>query len=132
MKRVLMILGLTAAILLPAAALTAQRRVVIVRPHYFYGGFYRPFYDPFWEPYPYAGPYYVDPYAGTGTVKLHAKAKDAQVFVNGSYAGTTRDNKTMHLRPGSYNIEIRDSERTLFSQSIYVSIGKKVDLYPAT
>ncbi len=33
--------------------------------------------------------------------------KDAHVFINRAYAGTTH-NKTMHLRPGAYKIEIRE------------------------
>jgi hypothetical protein len=45
------------------------------------------------------------------------------VFLDGSYAGTTHDNKTMHLRPGSYNLEIREAGNTAFAQRIYVVAG---------
>ena len=48
-------------------------------------------------------------YPNAGEVKLDTKVKDAGVFINGAYAGTTHDNKTMHLRPGTYNIEIQRS-----------------------
>jgi hypothetical protein len=56
--------------------------------------------------------------------------KDAQVFINGAYAGTTHVNKTMQLRPGSYNIEIREGGENRFSQRIFVAAGKTLHLHP--
>ena len=35
-----------------------------------------------------------------GEVKLDTKVKDAEVFVNGGYVGTTGDSRTLHLKPG--------------------------------
>ncbi len=64
-------------------------------------------------------------------MKLDTKVKDAQVFIDGSYAGTTKENKTMHLRPGSYNIEIREGGQTPFAQQIHVAVGKTLHLHPA-
>jgi hypothetical protein len=55
------------------------------------------------------------------TSQADTKVKDAQVFINGSYAGTTHENKTMRLRPGTYNFEIREGGRTQFAQQIYVA-----------
>jgi hypothetical protein len=52
------------------------------------------------------------------------------VFINGAYAGTTHENKTMHLRPGSYNIEIREAGQTQFNQKVYVAAGKTLHLHP--
>jgi PEGA domain len=63
-------------------------------------------------------------------VKLDTKVKDAQVFINGAYAGTTKENKTMHLRPGSYNIEIREGGQSAFNQQVYVAPGKTIHLQP--
>ena len=63
-------------------------------------------------------------------MKLDTKVKDAQVFINGAYAGTTKENKTMRLRPGSYNIAIREGEQTPFAEQIYVAAGKTVHLHP--
>jgi hypothetical protein len=63
-------------------------------------------------------------------VKLDTKVKDAQVFINGSYAGTTHENKSMRLRPGTYNIEIREGGTTPFSRKIYVTAGKTLHLHP--
>ncbi len=134
MKKGLLVLGMALATLLPAGSLAAQRRVIVVRPRFgYYGGFYSPWYDPFWGPYPYYG-YgygYSPAYTNTGEVKIETKVKDAQVFINGAYAGTTHDNKTMHLRPGSYTISIREGERPAYTETVYVSLGKTVHLYPA-
>jgi hypothetical protein len=83
---------------------------------------------------PYGGPGYYGlyaPYSNTGTLKIDSKAKDAEVFVNGSYAGTVKDNKTMHLRQGNYNIEIRHGGETTFSESVYVTAGKTLHIAPA-
>jgi hypothetical protein len=93
------------------------------------GPVYRPFYAPYWGPY--WGPYYgYGYYPNSGEVKLETKVKDAQVFIDGAYAGTTHENKTMHLRPGSYNIEIRENGQVFFSQKVYVALGKTVKLHP--
>ncbi len=64
-------------------------------------------------------------------MKIDSKAKDAEVFVNGSYAGTVKDNKTMHLRQGSYTIEIRHPERFRSSESVYVTAGKTLHITPS-
>ena len=92
-------------------------------------GFYAPgWYSPYWGAYWGPGPYYAFPNAGE--IKLDTKVKDAQVFISDSYAGTTKDNKTMHLRPGSYNIEIREAGQTRFTEQVYVAAGKTVHLTP--
>jgi len=52
------------------------------------------------------------------------------VFINGSYAGTVRQLKTMTLRSGKYKIEIRAPGRTPFEQQIYVVAGKTMKLHP--
>jgi hypothetical protein len=116
-----------AAVLITIAPLSAPAAgfVVVGRP-YVYGGFYRPFWGPYWAPY---GGYYYG-YPNSGEVKLDTKVKDAQVFINGAYAGTTHENKSMHLRPGTYNIEIREGGRTPFAEKVYVVAGKTLHLHP--
>ena len=52
------------------------------------------------------------------------------MFLNGAYAGTTRENKTMHLRPGKYNIEIKEGGNTQFAENIFVSAGKTIHIHP--
>ena len=126
MRRSLLILAASLMTLVPVSAPAAVRGFVVVgRPYY--GGFYRPFWGPYWGP-AFGGYYYGNPYAGE--VKLDTKVKDAQVFINGAFAGTTHQNKSMYLRPGSYNIEIREAGRTPFAQKVYVLAGKTLHLHP--
>ena len=124
MKKSLLILMAALATLLPVTA-SAARFVVVGRPYY--GGWYAPYWGPYWG-YGYGYGYYGFP--NSGEVKLDTKVKDAQVFINGSYAGTTHENKTMHLRPGSYNLEIKEGGTTQFAQKIYVAAGKTIHLHP--
>jgi hypothetical protein len=125
MRKRLLVLCAALMTLAPISA-SAAGFVVVGRPHYYYGGgFYRPFWGPYWGPY-----YGYGYYPNSGEIKLDTKVKDAQVFVNGAYAGTTHENKTMHLRPGSYNIEIREAGRTQFSQKVFVAAGKTLHLHP--
>ncbi len=125
-----------AAALMTLAPMTASARVVhggfvaVGRPYY-YGGWYSSFWGPYWGSYwgPGYGGYYA--YPNAGEVKLDTKIKDAQVFINGAYAGTTHENKTMHLRPGNYTIEIREAGQTQYSERVYVVAGKTLHLHPA-
>ncbi len=120
MKKGLLILAASLMMLAPVGA-PAAVRVFVGGPYY--GGFYRPFWGPYW------GPAYYE-YPNAGEVKLDTKVKDAGVFINGSYAGTTHENKTMRLRPGTYNIEIREGGRTPFAERVYVVAGKTLHLHP--
>jgi hypothetical protein len=129
MKKGLLILAASLMTLAPISASAAVRGFVVVgRPYY--GGFYRPFWGPYWGAYygPAWGWGYYAPNAGD--VKLDTKVKDAQVFVNGAYAGTTHENKTMHLRPGNYNIEIKENGKTMYGEQVYVVAGKTLHLHP--
>src|SRR6266853_6652038 len=105
MKKGLLILAAALMTFAPTSASAAVRGYVVVGRPYYGGGFYNGWYSPFWGPYwgPYGG--YYSYYPNSGEVKLDTKVKDARVFINGAYAGTTHENKTMHLRPGSYDIE---------------------------
>ncbi|MCU1232849.1 MAG: hypothetical protein JWP63_816 [Candidatus Solibacter sp.] len=124
MKKGLLTLAAALMTLAPISAPAAVRGFVSVgRPYY--GGFYRPYWGPYWGPY-----YGMGAYPNSGEVKLDTKVKDAQVFINGAYAGTTHDNKTMHLRPGSYNIEIREAGHTPYAERIYVVRDKTLHLHP--
>jgi len=94
-------------------------------PAWYGPGWYSPYWGPYWGPYGY---YYGFP--NSGEVKLDTKVKDAQVFINGAYAGTTKENKTMHLRPGNYSIEVRENGEDRFSQQVYIAAGKTIHLHP--
>jgi hypothetical protein len=124
MRKGMLVLAATLMTLAPIGASAAVRGVVVAgRPYY--GGFYSPFWGSYWGPswgYGY--------YPNSGEVKLDTKVKTAEVFINGSFAGTTHDNKTMHLRPGNYNIEIREAGQSRFDQRVYVVAGKTLHLHP--
>ena len=125
MKKGLLILAASLMTLAPVAASAAVRaRVVVRRP--VYTSFYRPYWGAYWGP-SYNPVIFANPNAGT--VKLDTKIKDAAVYINGAYAGTTHDNKTMHLRPGAYNIEIKGAGHR-FAERVYVVRGKTLHLHP--
>lgn len=125
MKKTMLTLAAAVMCLAPMTASAGVRvGVAFGGPGYYGPGFYRPFWGTYWGP----GPYYAFPNAGE--VKLDTKVKDAQVFINGAYAGTTKENKTMHLRPGKYNIEIREGGRSAFDQQVFVAPGKTIHLQP--
>ncbi len=124
MRTKLLIVAAALMSLVPVSAPAAVR--VFVGGGGYYGGFYRPFWGPYWGPY--YGGYYAHPNAGE--VKLDTKVKDAEVFINGAYAGTTHQNKSMYLRPGSYNIDIRQGGQTQFAEKVYVVAGKTLHLHP--
>jgi hypothetical protein len=126
MRKGLLILAGAMMTLAPISASAAVRGFVVVgRPYY--GGWYSPFWGPYWGP-AYGGYYYA--YPNSGEVKLDTKVKDAEVFINGAYAGTTHQNKSMRLRPGSYNIEIREAGHAQFAQRVFVVAGKTLHLHP--
>ena len=128
MRKGLLILAASLMTLAPVSASAAVRGFVVVGRPYYGGGFYAPYWGSYWGPYWGSFGYYSHPNAGE--VKLDTKVKDAEVFINGSYAGTTHQNKSMYLRPGSYNIEVRAGGRTAFAQKVYVTAGKTLHLHP--
>jgi len=113
MKKRLLILAAAVMTLAPLGASAAV----------FVGG---PYWRPYWGPAYYG--YY--PYGYTGEIKLHTNVKDAEVFINGAFAGDTHHNKSMHLRPGTYHLEIREAGKARFSQKIYVAPGRTLHLHP--
>jgi hypothetical protein len=125
MKKGLLILAAALMTLGPITASAAVRGVVVVRRPYY--AWYRPYWGPYWGP-AYGGVYYG--YPNAGEVKLDTKVKDARVFINGAYAGTTHQNKSMYLRPGGYTIEIRQGGRPPFAERVYVVAGKTLHLRP--
>ena len=102
-----------------------------------YGYFGPSVYGPGWGPgwYPAYGYGYYPGWPGRlayrsdlGEVKLSTDSRDAEVFVDGSYAGVAKDLKTMHLRPGSYDIEVREPGKTSYYRRVYVLSGKTVKI----
>jgi hypothetical protein len=100
-------------------------------PDYYYGG-WAPFYPAYygWDPFFYH-PFYYSGFAwgpNLGEVKLHADRKDAEVFLNGAYAGTAAERKSMWLEPGAYKVEVRASGQETYTKRIYVLSGKSLRL----
>ena len=96
------------------------------RGRVFYGPrahIYTPFYDPFWGYYPYAGYPYV---AGGsyGEVRTQVAPKDAQVYVDGFYAGVVSDFdgafKRLHLTPGGHVVTFYLQGYRTVTQNVYV------------
>jgi hypothetical protein len=52
------------------------------------------------------------------------------VYIDGAYAGTVGKLKTLHLRPGSYNIELRAPGYMRYAERIYVTPGKTLHVNP--
>jgi hypothetical protein len=121
---------MTVAVLLVPAAAQAARFGVFVGPAFGWG-WYGPYWGPYWGPYPYYG-YYGGYYYGpaTGAVKFDTSVKNAEVYINGAYAGTVGKVKTLHLRPGSYNIELRAPGYMRYAEKIYVAPGKTLHMKP--
>lgn len=118
----LFLAGIVLMTLLSATAFGRGPAMVSVGPGFGPYGWYASYYGP----YPY-GPYLV---ANVGQVKLDTHVKEADVFIDGSYAGTLRDLKSMMMRPGNYDISVRAPRREVFEQKIYVVAGKTLKLRP--
>jgi hypothetical protein len=86
-------------------------------------------YGPGWGWGPYYAPYYYAPPI-TGDVKLDGVDKHAEVFVDGAYAGKAGGSKRLHLKPGTYQIQVRSGGRVILNQQVYVVAGKSVHLHP--
>jgi hypothetical protein len=103
----------------------------------FYGGYGwgpwgYPYYPYGFVPYGYApygyGPYGY-PYGGRPLGEVHIKAPDgnAQIFINGAFAGRAHDLKRFYLVPGTYNIEQRAGS-DVQKQRVYVIANRSLNL----
>jgi hypothetical protein len=81
-----------------------------------------------WGPYGFYDGYYYAP--AISTVKFDTSVKGAEVFVNGAYAGTVSELKTLHLVPGTYNIELRAPDGARYTEKVYLQAGKTFHLNP--
>jgi hypothetical protein len=123
MKKVMILFAATAMALAPVSASAAR---VMVGGPVFVGGGFGPGWGPYWGP-----AYAVSPYAGSGEVKIDTKVNDAEVWINGAFAGTTKEAKNIHLRPGKYAIEVRHAGQLAFNEQVFVVAGKTLHLHPA-
>lgn len=93
------------------------------------------FWDPFWS---YYAPFYHPgfftgfPYADDkGEVRLTAEPRQAEVFLDGAYAGTADHLKSIWLEPGAYSLSVRAANREPFEQRIYVLSGRTLRITAA-
>jgi len=119
---------------LPASAAVRFWGGIVVGPAFGAWGLYNPF---FYGPYGWDGPYEPYPayYSNAGELKLKTNVKDADVYINGAYAGKAAKLKSIWLRPDAYNIEIRAAGYAPYAERIYLLAGKswqvKADLVAA-
>jgi hypothetical protein len=113
-----------------AAGVMAMIPVTASAARVFVGGGYG--FGPYWGgPGYWGGAYPAYTYALSGDIKIDTKVKDAEVFVNGAFAGTVKDARTLHLRPGSYAIEVRHAGQEALNEKVFVTAGKTLHLHPA-
>jgi hypothetical protein len=122
MKKIMITMICVAAAMMAPIASYARPVHVVVAPGFGWG-----WYSPYWGPYPYG---YYDYAPMTGAVKFDTNIKDAEVYIDGAYAGTVGKLKTINLRSGSYDIEVRAPGRTQFDKKVYVAAGKTLHLNP--
>lgn len=79
---------------------------------------------------PHYGGYPVASHPNAGLVKLDTKIKDADVYINGAFAGTTGQLKSLWMRQGTYDVQVRAPSRAQFEQKIFVMNGKTIHLKP--
>jgi len=123
MKKLMILVAATAMALAPMTASAA--RVFVVGGPVFGAGFYGSYWGPYY------GPAYGYAPAGLGEVKIDTKSKTGEVYINGAFAGTTKDAKTLHLLQGTYTIEVRQAGEPALNQQVFVAAGKTVHLHPA-
>jgi hypothetical protein len=111
-SRTILLATLAASLMLLLPA-TASARVGIGIG--FYGGPYGYWGGPWGYPYAYGpygypyGPYGYGGYGGRPLGEVHIKSpiSDAEIYINGSFAGRAHDLKRFYLAPGTYKIEQR-------------------------
>jgi hypothetical protein len=112
---------------------TSYYRPIYYRPYYYrpyfydpyvYGGWYYGYYPSAWQ-YPYYGGYRYDM---SGSLRLQVEPREAEVFVDGYYAGTV-DNfdgmfQRLHLEPGQHDLELYLPGHRSFTQKVYLQPGQ--------
>ena len=133
----------------PRAAI-ASRPVVVSRPTVFVGGYYYPtfyraslWYSPWYPGYygygSYYPAYYQYPIYGpgryydqSGSVRLQVSPREAQVFVDGYYAGTVDDFdgvfQRLNIAPGEHEVQVYLEGHRTFSQRFYLQPGKSFNI----
>lgn len=120
MKRLIAV-GVALAAMLPMTA-GAARIGVFVGPGFFP---YAP-YPLSSSMFPYTRPAGIP---NAGTIKVQTSVKDARVFIDGAYAGTAGNLKSMPMQAGTYTIEVQSPGRAPFRQQVFVVAGKTIRIH---
>jgi PEGA domain len=83
------------------------------------------FWDPFWSPY--SSFAYLPNVAyrnDKGEIRLTTDPKQAEVYIDGAYAGTADHLKTIWLDPGAYDLSVSHTGRESFHKRVYILTGK--------
>jgi len=126
-----LLVGLTVMIAIAALPQIGTAQRIIVAPYAAYGYGWGPawYYSPYYYPayYPAGGVYAVAPRGGD--VKIDTHLKDASVYVDGGFAGSTGKLKHFSLKSGNHDIEVRNSTgQTLFHDKVQVLPGRTVEI----
>jgi hypothetical protein len=135
-KRLLILSALTAACLVGATS-ASDAQVVVgvgVGPRVGFRGYYSPFfYDPLfygqWGPYPYDYP--AQRYlAADASLRLEVTPKQAEVYVDGFYAGIVDDFngvfQRLHVAPGNHEIELYLDGYRVVKQQLFLPANDTV------
>ena len=128
--RKLLLVGITLMLAIVAIPQTGAAQRIIVRPRAVFGYGWGPawYYSPYYYPaYPVGGVYAVAPRGGD--VKIDTRLKDASVYVDGGFAGSTGKLKHFSLKSGNHDIEVRSAEgKTMFHDKVQVLPGRTVEI----
>ncbi len=132
-SRTILLATLTASLMLLLPAM-ASARVFVGFGGPVYGGYWGGPYG-YWGPYgypdgPYGYPGYGYPgYGGRPLGEVHIKTpvSDAEIYINGSFAGRAHDVKRIYLATGTYRIEQRIGT-DVQKQRIYVTAYRKINV----
>ena len=137
-KRVVWLSALAAIVFVSSAA-TSQAQAVRHRGHaggrvvVVGGGYYAPYYNPYFYADPWYGYQYPYPPYGYGyhlsppdaSVSLNVKPKEAEVYVDGYYAGIVDDFdgsfQRLHVEPGEHVIELYFDGYRAVKQTVYLT-----------
>ena len=133
-KRVCVILSVLALIPLSVQAGIKFGGVAIGASYGYNSGPYNGYgcYDPFWcGPYGYPwGPmlYTSAPGRPMGEIKLAVADKQAEVYIDGAFAGLAKDLNHLWLDPGAYDFEVRSAGHAAVQRRAYVLTNKTLKL----
>lgn len=133
-------LAFVVALVIPVSAAVHLGTVSIGAGYGYYSGPYWPgywagyypaplwggWYDPWFAPY-YA-PVYFAPQIDKGQVNLQTSDKNAEVYLDGAYAGPASKLKNFWLAPGVYRLQVRATGQAMQEKRIYVLTGKTLKL----